>query len=191
MPTPATFDKLAICNQAIGGVHGTRLQDIAALGGTSKEANAMRDHYDAVVQFVFTMSNWHAFTAKAQLSKLSGAPINRWSAAWQLPADFMKLLTTWPPSNYELANRQVLSNETTRLDIDYIRLIGEGYWPAWFTRLVVAELVIRVCKPISGDAPDQFMLAERAAAESQAYVQDSQQQPNQTMQSNDFIDCRG
>ena len=191
MPTPVTFDKLAICNQAIGGVHGTPLTDIAALGGTSREAQAMRDHYDAVVQFVHCMSNWRFATAKRMLNKLSGAPINRWSTAWALPEDFLKLLTTWPPSNYELANRQVLSNETTRLDIDYIRLVSEGYWPAWFSRLVVAELVIRICKPITGDEPGRSMGVERELAETDAYFNDAQQQPNQTMQSNDFIDCRG
>jgi hypothetical protein len=191
MPTPVAFDKVAICNQAIGAFHGTRLTDLAALGGTSKEAQAMRDHYDGVVQYVFTMSNWRFATAKRTLNKLSGAPINRWSAAWQLPEDFLKLLTTWPPSNYELANRQVLSNETTRLDIDYIRLVEVGYWPAWFARLVVAELAIRCCKPVTGDEADRPMLLERETAENEAYFNDSQQQPNQTMQSNDFIDCRG
>lgn len=191
MPTPATFDKLAICNQAIGGVHGTRLQDIAALGGTSKEAQALRDHYDAVVLFVFAKTNWRAFTAKAALNKLAGAPLNRWAAAWQLPPDHLKTLTTWPPSNYEQANRQILSNETSRFEIDYIRLVEEGYWPAWFTRLVVAELVLRICKPVTGDEPSRAMILERDTAESDALFQDASQQPNQTIQSNDFIDVRG
>jgi hypothetical protein len=124
MPTPVTFDKLAICNQMIGGVHGTRLTDISALGGTSKEALILRDHYDAVVQFCFTRTSWRFATAKVALSKLSGAPLNRWAAAWQLPPDHLKTLTTWPPSNYEQANRQLLSNETTRFEIDYIRLVS-------------------------------------------------------------------
>lgn len=190
MPTPVTFDKLAICNQAIGGFHGTRLSDLAALGGSSKEAQTMREHYDAVVQFVHCMSNWRFATAKRSLNKLSGAPINRWSTAWQLPEDFLKLLTTWPPSNYELANRQILSDESTRLDIDYVRLVEPGYWPAWFSRLVVAELVIRGCKPVTGDEPDRPMYIERETAENDAYFNDAQQQPNQTMQSNDFIDVR-
>lgn len=190
MPTPVTFARLDVVNQALTGLHENRLSDAAALGGTSKHAQVMREHYDAVVQFVLTMSNWRFNTAKRSLNKLSGAPINRWSTAWELPEDFLKLLTTWPPSNYELANRQILSNENTRLDIDYQRMIQEGYWPPWFLRLVVAELVIRTCKGITGDEPDKGMYVERAAAESQAYFQDSQQQPNQTMQSNDFIDCR-
>jgi hypothetical protein len=190
MPTPVSFDKLAICNQAIGAFHGTRLTDIAALGGTSKEAQAMRDHYDAVVQYVHTMSNWRFATAKRSLNKLSGAPINRWSTAWQLPEDFLKLLTTWPPSNYELANRQILSNESARLDIDYIRLVAEGYWPAWFARLVVAELADRACPVVTGDEPTAAMRGEREKAENEAYFNDAQQQPNQTLQSNDFVDVR-
>lgn len=190
MTTPATFAELDVINQALTGLHETRLSDAAALGGTSKHAQVMREHYTAVKQFCLTMSNWRFATAKAALSKLSGAPINRWSTAWQLPPDFMLLLTTWPPSTYELANRQILTNESTRLEIDYLRYVLEGYWPGWFTRLVVAETVIRTCKPITGDAPDRAMFEERAAAESAAFFQDSQQQPNQTMQTNDFVDVR-
>jgi hypothetical protein len=190
MPTPVSFAKLDVINQALTGLHEARLTDVAALGGTSKHAQVMREHYDAVVQFCFTRTNWRFATAKVALNKLSAAPLNRWAAAWQLPTDHLKTLTTWPPSNYELANRQLLTNETTRLEIDYIRLIEEGYWPSWFTRLVVAELVKRTCRPITGDAVDQDMKDELRAAESDAFFQDAGQQPNQTIQSNDFIDVR-
>jgi hypothetical protein len=190
MPTPATFAKLDVVNQALTGLHEKRLSDQAALEGTSLHAQVMREHYDAVVQFCLTKSNWRFNTAKRSLNKLSGTPINRWSTSWQLPEDFLMLLTTWPPSDYELANRQILSNESSTLDIDYLRYILEGYWPGWFTRLVVAELVIRTCKPITGDEPDRLMLEERSASESAAYFQDAQQQPNLMVQSNAFIDVR-
>lgn len=190
MPSPPTFANLDVINQALTGLHENRLTDAAALGGTSKHAQVMREHYDPVVLFCFSRGSWRAFTAKASLSKLSSAPINRWSAAWTLPTDFLKLLTTWPISDYELANRAILTNETTRVEIDYIRYVEVGYWPAWFMRLVVAELVIRTCKPITGDAPDETMIAERRAAESDAFFQDAQQQPNQTLMQNDFIDVR-
>lgn len=191
MPTPVTFAKLDVVNQVLTGLHEARLTDIAALGGTSKHAQIMREHYDAVVQMCFARTAWRFATAKAALSKLSAVPTNRWSAAWNLPTDFVKLLFTWPPSNYELANRQILSNETSRVEIDYVRLVEEGYWPAWFLRLVVAELVVRCCRPITGDSVSQDMDDERRKAEVDALFQDAQQQPNQTLQSNDFIDCRG
>lgn len=191
MPTLVTFARLDVVNQILTGLHEKRLSDTAALDGSSQHAQTMREHYDAVVQFCLTMSNWRFATAKRSLNKLSGAPINRWSTAWELPEDFLNLLTTWPPSNYEMANRQILSNENTRLDIDYIRYVAEGYWPPWFLRLTVAEGVMRTCRPITGDAPDQTMKDERNEAESEAYFRDAQQQPNQTMQTNDFVDVRG
>lgn len=190
MPTPVTFAKLDVINQALTGLHEARLSDVAALGGTSKHAQVMREHYDAVVLYCHGRTAWRFATAKRALNKLSAAPLNRWSAAWNLPTDMVKLLSTWPPSNYELANRQILSNETTALEVDYVRLVEEGYWPAWFTRLVVAELVKRCCRPITGDAVDQDMKDELRAAEVDAFFQDAQQQPNQTLMSNDFIDVR-
>lgn len=190
MPNPVTFARLDIKNQVLAALGENRLSDQSAEAGTTKHAQVLRDNYDAVVQFCFTRSNWRFATTKKVLTKLSGAPVNRWAAAWQLPLDHLKTLTTWPPSEYEQANRQILSNEGTSLALDYIRLVEEGYWPAWFTRLVVSELVMRCCRGITGDAPDQEMKDERRAAEVDAMVQDSQQQPNQTMQCNDFIDVR-
>lgn len=190
MPNPVTFAKLDVINQVLTALGENVLQNAAALAGTTKHALVMRTHYDAVVQFCFGKTAWRTFTSKKALNKLSGAPTNRWAAAWNLPTDMIKLLSTWPPSNYEIQNRQLLTNETSRLEVDYIRLVEEGYWPAWFTRFVVAELVMRSCRGVTGDAPDQDMKDERARAENDALFQDAQQQPNQQIQANDFIDVR-
>lgn len=190
MPTPVTFARIDVIDQALTAMGENPLQTDQALDGATTKASVMRAHYDAVVQFCFALTAWRFATAKAALNKLTGKPRNRWTAAWNLPPDLIKLLTTWPPSPYEMQNRQILTNEATRLEIDYVRLVEEGFWPAWFTRLVVAELVMRTCKGITGDSPDLEMRLERERAETDALYQDAQQQPNQTLQSNDFIDVR-
>lgn len=190
MPTPTTFSKLEVINQALGAMGEGLLSSISELSGTSKQAQVMRVHYAAVVYFCMSRTSWRFATTKKALNRLSSNPINRWSAAWQLPADMLKLLSTWPPSEYEIQNRQLLTNETTRCEVDYIRLVEEAYWPAWFMRFVVAELVIRTMKGITGESPDAEEREERRQAEAQALYLDAQQQPNLQIQSNAFVDCR-
>src|SRR5262245_2053942 len=178
MPLPV-FSKLEVCNQILSGLHEGPLSSISEISGTSSKAQQLRTNYDAVALFCLGRSSWRFATIKAALNKNSAAPRNRWAASWRKPVDMVKLLTTWPPSNYELQDRDILSNETTALEIDYIRWVDEAYWPGWFMRLVVAEGVIRMCKGITGDEPDATMLKEREAAEADAFFQDAQQQPNQ------------
>lgn len=187
MPTPTLPTELGVINQALTALGEDVLQNTT---GDEPRAIVMRQHYEPVKYFCFAMSNWRFATAKVALSKLTAAPANRWSTAWQLPNDRIKLLYTWPPSDYEIQGDQLWSNNSSAVTLDYIRLLDEPLWPAWFTRLVVAELVLRTCKGITGDDPTSAMGAEQEAALNQAYFQDAQQQPNQTALPNDFIDCR-
>ena len=189
MPNPIQFDDLGVINQALTGVMGeneiTNLED-----DQGKAALIMRKNYEAVSEAAQIKTAWRFNTSKVALNKLSDKPINRWAAAWQLPNDNLKVLTTWPPGNYELQGNKLLSNNTDSREIDYQRKIGEGLWPIWFTRYVVAMLVMRTVRGITGEKPAQTMKDELKDAESDALFQDAQQQPNQTMLSNAFIDAR-
>ena len=189
MPNPIQFDDLGVINQALTGVMGeneiTDLQD-----DQGKPAIIMRKNYEAISEAAQVKTAWRFNTTKAVLNKLSAAPENRWAAAFQLPNDFLKLLTTWPPSNYEIQGNKLFSNNTSSIAIDYQRKLGEGLWPIWFTRYVVAMLVMRTVRGVTGEKPAQTMKDERDDAERDALFQDAAQQPNQTMQSNAFIDAR-
>lgn len=189
MVTPTVFTDLAVINQALTGVMGedeiTNLED-----DQGKAALVMRKNYEAVSEAAQIKTAWRFNTTKVALNKLSGEPINRWAAAWQLPIDRLKILTTWSPSNYEIQGDKLLSNNTDELELDYQRKIEEALWPIWFTRYVVASLVMRTVRGITGEKPAQTMKDELKDAENDALFQDAQQQPNQTMQSNAFVDVR-
>ena len=186
MPNPTPFTNVDVMSQAMVALGENPITNV---NSTDKRVQAMVLQYKPVVYYCLAMSNWRALTADADLVRLSGVPVSRWSYAFQLPNDLLKVITTWPISNYEIRNRQLYSNEST-CSLTYIRLIEEAYWPAWLTRYVVAELVMRTCRPITGDAPDDVMRNERDTSLSSAYFNDAQQQPNQTIDSDDFTTCR-
>ena len=189
MPTPETFTDLNIINQALTGVMG---QDPIAdlISDESTAAQIMRQNYVAVSESAQTKTAWHFNTTKVALNKLSGEPINRWAAAWQLPTDNLKILTTWPPSNYEVHGTKLLTNDTDQVHLDYTRKLEEAFWPSWFQRYVVARLVMRTVKGITGAKATQDMKDELDDARSDALFQDAQQQPNQTVLPSAFVDVR-
>lgn len=189
MPNPVPQSKLEVINQVLLALGQDELSSISALSGTSKGARIMRVQYEPVVDACLSRS-WRFATAKAALNKFSGAPTNRWAAAWNLPADLLTIITTWPISNYERQGQRLYSNASTSLEIDYVRKVEEAYWPAWFTRFAVASLVWRCCKGITGDEPTSDMKLELEEARRDALFEDSIQQPNQAVLANDFVDCR-
>ena len=189
MPTPITQTNLSVINQALTGFLGEgSITDLATDQDT--KAIVMRANYESVSEYCQTLTTWRFNTTKVALNLLSGSPLNRWSACWQLPADLLKVITVWPPGAYEIQGKRLYNNDSSQAHLDYQRKYAEAYWPAWFTRLVVIELAMRTSKGITGDEPDQAMKDELKAATVDAFFQDAQQQPNQTMQTNDFIDVR-
>jgi hypothetical protein len=191
MPTPITFTDLDIINQALTGAMGEgRISNLEDPDDQSIKAQVMRENYEAVSEAAQTATSWRFNTTKLALSKLTDDPPNRWSAAWQLPPDNLKVLHTWPPGNYEIQGNKLYSNNTDSIEIDYQRKLAEALWTAWFMRYVVAELVLRTVRGITGDDPTQAMKDELKNARDDGFFQDAQQQPNQAPLPNPFVDCR-
>jgi len=188
MPTPSTFAELDIVNQALTRMGEKRISDLES--DTAPRAQVMRENYQQIAERCLTKTSWRFATVKAALSKLSAVPENRWDAAWQLPTDRLKVLFVYPPGNYEIQGQRLFSNNTSAIEIDYIRYVLEGEWPAWFREYVVTELVMHTVKGITGDEPNVRQERARDRAEVDSLTQDSQQQPNFTDLPNPFIDVR-
>lgn len=195
MATPKTYTDIEIINQALDAM-GEDPIAVTALANpstdTSKRARIMRTHYDVVKETALTKTSWRfATSTSVSLSLLSGTPAKtKWAKAWQLPPDLLKVLTTWPPTNYEIQGRRLLCNISSGLLIDYIRYVAEGEWPAWFVTYVRWKLVEATINGITGGGMSGDQRDSLATAEIDALTTDSQQQPNVTDQPAPFVDCR-
>lgn len=188
MATPSTFAELDIVNQALTRMGENRISDLET--DEAVRAQLMRENYQQVKERCLTKTSWRFATVKAALSKLSAPPKNRWEAAWQLPPDKLKVLFVYPAANYEIQGVRLFTNDTSSVEIDYIRYVLEGDWPAWFREYVVTDLIMQTVKGITGDDPTVAQEKARDRAEDDALFQNSQQQPNFTNLPNPFIDCR-
>lgn len=188
MPTPSTFAELDIINQALTRMGEHRISDLETDEAT--RAQVMRENYQQIKEYCLTKTSWRFATVKAALSKLSAKPENRWEAAWQLPVDRLKILFVYPPGLYEIQGQRLFTNNTSSIEVDYIRYVLEGDWPAWFREYVVTDLIVKTVKGITGDEASAEQKDDRKTALSDALFADSQQQPNFTNLPNPFIDCR-
>ena len=96
MPTPITHTDLSVINQALTGPMGEGRITNLETDQTTK-AEVMRENYQPISEAAQIKTAWRFNTIKLALNKLSASPVNRWAAAWTLPADHLKTLTTWPP----------------------------------------------------------------------------------------------
>lgn len=187
--TKKVYAPIDVVNIALTAMGENRISNLET--DSTVSAIVMREHWDLVWESCLTRTTWRFATATAALSKLSFPPIDEWAASWQLPPDMLVLLTTYPASNYEVQGDRLLSNEQTALRVEYIRKVQLSLWPGYFTRCVALQLAIDTVKGITGTRPgstDLPALLQDALA--QAMFQDAQQQPNQTMLPNAFIDVR-
>lgn len=193
MATPKSYSDIDIVNMALDAMGEDPVASTALANpstDTSKRARIMRTHYDAVKETAMTKTAWRFATRKSSLSQLSGAPPNKWSKAYQLPPDTLKVLFVWPPEAYELQGKRLYINNTGTVVIDYIRYVLEGEWPAWFVTYVKWKLVEATINGITGASMDREQKDSLATAEVDALATDSQQQPNVTDQPAPFVDCR-
>ena len=187
-PNPATWDELAVWNQAI-----TRMGEpvLTSLEGTSTAHQVMDTNYRPIAQAALSRTSWRDATTKAVLSKLAQAPAGRYAAEWQLPNDLIKILFVYPPIRYERQGRGLLTDETSAVTLDYVRWVPEGAWPDLLREYVVNELIVKCYKGITGQKVTLEQIKERDRAERQAFADDGGQQPNFEHLPNPFVDCRG
>ena len=186
--TLVTFDEAGIKNQILTRLGEKEISDFD--GDLTKAGIYMRRNYAQLRQSCLTKTAWRFATSKWDCNKLSDEPENRWSAAWQLPPDLLKHLFVYPPGRYEIQGNRLFSNNTSSIEVDYIRFRDEGLWPPWFVEYVVTQGVKRFRKGITGKATTQDDKDQAKDAETDALFQDAQQQPNQEPLPNPFVDCR-
>lgn len=189
MATPGTFADLDIINAALTGRMGAGY--LADIDSPEARAVVVRANYQLTLEACLTHSAWRFNTRQAALNLLLGTPTNRWAAKWQLPADTIKVLYVHPPIRYQILGKELYCDVTSGpLAIDYQIYVLEGDWPAWFRKYVIAQLVMDICKGVTGEDPSQAMKDDLMRSISDALFLDAQQQPNPEPLPNPFIDCR-
>jgi len=132
-----------ICSRACVLVGG---KPIGSFGDGTTESMVAERLWDARVRELLVTHDWRFAQNMVALGHLATAPQERWTDAWQLPADYLKLLSVSANGgllrDFQINNDQLHCDldEQNELVLEYLRQVNESYFPPYFTAVLEERL---------------------------------------------------
>ena len=146
-------DEVSIANIALDYIGGERISSVYS--PTTDTEKIMSRHYDSVRQETFRLYIPNFSKKRAKLNKIVGTPDGDFTDMYQLPVDFVRLLSVGgsieeeqlATREYDLTSNTLLANNSaaTTIFIRYVAdIIDVTKWDAGFRSLVAIQLAMAV-----------------------------------------------
>lgn len=155
---------IALCSRALLRIGATT---IARFDEGTAEAEIAANLYPPLRDAVLSSHPWSFATAQASLPQLADAPLADHAYAYQLPADFLRVLSAGNGGSgrgltYRLAENRLLC-DAEAVVLTYVFRPEESAFPPFFDQMLIARLTAEFCIPITEStsrAQFLFRLAE-------------------------------
>ncbi len=178
---------IEICSNALIMIgHGA----IASFTDGGAGANTAAALYETTYESLLSQHRWRFAAAKITLSRVTSSPLNEWTYAYQLPANYIAGFGIHPRVDYEIYEDKLLSNMDT-IDLDYIFKPDESKIPAHFQRLLEFSLASIFAIPVtdnSSKAAEYRKMYEDQLRRAK-YI-DSQARPSDAIIDSPLVDAR-
>jgi len=126
-----TLTKVSLCTAALLLIGA---DEIASFSDSTREAKLCKALYDTTKDGLLQSHPWRFAINQVELNKLAAAPLYGFSSAFQLPANYLRLIKKDPPAlDYEIHEDKIYCNATA-LKITYAFSPPENKFPAYFAR---------------------------------------------------------
>lgn len=152
------FSQVDICNKALTKIGSSR---IVSLADGTKQANTLSAIWDMQRDVELAAHPWSFAMKRVELPALSTAPLYGWARAFQLPADFLRMVevgefwSLYLPNEtgefFQIEGSTIVCDEASPLRVRYIRRVtntGE------FTALFAEALACRLAAELALDSTD-------------------------------------
>lgn len=119
---------VGIVNRALDELGAT---PIVALTEGSSNANLASRNYDQVRDAVLRAHPWNFASARLKLARLATAPVSGFNYAYQLPADFIRVIAVWDNDGdvgtvrYRLEGDKRLLSDAEEIYLKYVQRITD------------------------------------------------------------------
>ena len=114
-------------------------------------AQAASNLYEQSYLNLLTIHRWRFATKKAQLARLTAAPLNGFTYQFQLPSDLLYLIRKESGGDYEIYGDRLYSNSGTE-SIDYIYRVNEDNLPPYFIKAFEFFMASQLAIPVVGNS---------------------------------------
>lgn len=142
-----------ICNNALQDLGE---DTITSLTDNNKPARVCNQRWPATRDAVLRAHPWNCAMAQAELAAGADAPIWKWEYRYQLPADFLRIVSLVNAeqrriTEWEVQGGIILCNEEAPLFISYVRRETDPQrYDALLTEALSARLAATLAYPLSG-----------------------------------------
>jgi|GEM_PF-1696874 hypothetical protein len=140
-----------ICNLALSRIGARRLS--AYESDTSVEGTSCRLHYELALDGLLRRHQWDFAKDSKRLTKLPAAVAPQYPAAWQLPADCVRILGASTEgktiTDYARHGRLLLCENYATVDLEYIsNAVPVSQWDSLFVEALALALAKKICEDI-------------------------------------------
>ncbi|MCQ4159770.1 hypothetical protein NON00_07495 [Roseomonas sp. GC11] len=184
---------LVLCSRALLKIGA---QPVASLDEGTAEAEVAANLYPAVRDALLSAHPWSFATGQMVLPRLTAVPYADYAYAYQLPADFLRVLSAGGQGRgsgilYRL-NENRLHTDAPSVTLTYLFRPSESAFPAFFASALVARLAAEFCVPLTESTSRADMLHRLAESEMRhARLVDSQQGTARAIEEFPLISARG
>ncbi|HWL81357.1 MAG TPA: hypothetical protein VNR89_10405 [Roseomonas sp.] len=184
---------LVLCSRALLKIGA---QPIASFDEGTAEAEVAAHLYPLVCDALLSAHPWSFATGQMELPRLVETPHADYAYAYQLPPDFLRVLSAGDGGRgrgleYRL-NENRLHTNAPQVTLTYLFRPAESGFPAFFASALVARLAAEFCIPLTESSSRTEMLHRLAEAEfRRARLADSQQNTARAVEDFPLIAARG
>ncbi|MFC3126817.1 hypothetical protein ACFOD4_17265 [Pseudoroseomonas globiformis] len=184
---------LVLCSRALLKIGA---QPIASLDEGTAEAEVAAHLYPSARDALISAHPWSFATGQMDLPRLLATPRADYAHAFQLPADFLRVLSAGSGGrgrgvDYRLHENRLHSN-ASRVTLTYLFRPAESALPPFFASALVAKLAAEFCIPLTESTSRAEMMQRLAETEFRhARLVDSQQDTPRGLDDFPLINARG
>ncbi len=187
------FSALDICSQALVKIGASPIHSFEKNTAESRMANAL---YESTKQNLIASFPWTFAVKTVRLAQLSTVPETDFPYAFQLPHDFLRILSAGGDKksaglNYQIKAEQ-LHTTVGSVYLNYLSNTDETDLPPFFRQALVSRLASEFCLPLTENTSlAGFLLKQSDSDEKKARLIDSQQETTRAILNFPMIDIRG
>jgi len=184
---------IALCSRALLKIGANA---IASFDEGSAESEVSANLYPCIRDALLSSHPWNFATGQVTLPRLAAVPVADFQYAYQLPADFLRVLSAGQNERgagirYRLAENR-LHTDAEEVVLTYIFRPDEISFPPFFDQVLIARLAAEFCIPLTESTTRAQYLAARAEDEfRRAKTIDGQQATPKALSTNLLIAARG